>query len=294
VGVVRQVKLADGLIVSAPNAIEAAVVYREIFLEKTYERHGITLPPGATVFDIGANIGLYSIHVYRTVSGVHLHAFELVPDTYQVLKDNLQKHAPGAVAYNIGVADRNTDVDIRFDPFSTITTSLEPSIWGKSAKRTVSPWAWGRAALRDLAQVASPPPWVSPARRGLEMPIVRYFILALLGISLAAVHLRSRLFTRRRRCKLRTLSEVLRTTQVQVVDLVKIDVEGAEESVISGISDTEWPKIRQFVIEVHDVDDRVSRLTRLLERRGFLVIQAREDWALHELLSISTLYARRA
>ena len=77
------------------------------------------------------------------------------------------------------------------------------------------------------------------------------------------------------------------------VDLVKIDVEGAEEQVLAGVAEHDWPRLRQLAIEVHDVDGRLERLAAMLEGRGYRVTSAREDWALHELLGISTLYAWR-
>ena len=81
---------------------------------------------------------------------------------------------------------------------------------------------------------------------------------------------------------------------VERVDLLKVDVEGAEEAVLAGIPDATWPAIRQLVVEVHDVDGRLERLRRLLERCGYRTQSAREDWALHQLLGIYTLYATRA
>jgi len=90
-----------------------------------------------------------------------------------------------------------------------------------------------------------------------------------------------------------TLSQALALSGESHVDLVKIDVEGAEEEVLAGIGDADWPRIRQFVIEVHDVDGRLDRMTRLLEARGFQATHAREDWKLHQVLRISTLYAAR-
>ena len=38
------------------------------------------------------------------------------------------------------------------------------------------------------------------------------------------------------------------------MDLLKIDVERAEKEVLQGILPSDWPKIRQVAMEVHDVD----------------------------------------
>lgn len=48
-----------------------------------------------------------------------------------------------------------------------------------------------------------------------------------------------------------------------------------------------------MIVEVHDVDGRLERVRALLASKGFEVEVGREDWALHPLLGISTLFARR-
>ena len=87
------------------------------------------------------------------------------------------------------------------------------------------------------------------------------------------------------------LSESLAETGVDSVDLVKIDVEGSEESILAGIQDSDWDRFHQFVIEVHDVNGRLNRMSDLLEHHGYRTFLAREDWEMHGLLGIWTLYA---
>lgn len=57
---------------------------------------------------------------------------------------------------------------------------------------------------------------------------------------------------------------------VTAVDLLKIDVEGAELDVLRGIADAEWPLIAQVVAEVHDIDGRLDDVLGLLSARGFV------------------------
>ena len=81
-----------------------------------------------------------------------------------------------------------------------------------------------------------------------------------------------------------TADEMLSTSSVEVdvvrlsqvlprhrsrIDLVKVDVEGAELEVLLGIDDEDWPRIAAVVVEVHDVDGRLAEVERLLARRGF-------------------------
>jgi FkbM family methyltransferase len=46
---------------------------------------------GLTVVDVGANIGIYSLHAARIVGGEgRVHSFEPVPKIHQILRDNMQ------------------------------------------------------------------------------------------------------------------------------------------------------------------------------------------------------------
>ncbi|HXA27608.1 MAG TPA: FkbM family methyltransferase [Candidatus Angelobacter sp.] len=54
----------------------------------------------------------------------------------------------------------------------------------------------------------------------------------------------------------------------RAVDLLKVDVEGAELDVLHGIDARHWPLIRQVVMEVQDLDDRLAQVCDLLERHG--------------------------
>ena len=47
------------------------------------------------------------------------------------------------------------------------------------------------------------------------------------------------------------MSDVLRTESIDQVDLLKLDVEGAELEVLEGIGDRDWPSIKQVVGELH-------------------------------------------
>jgi FkbM family methyltransferase len=54
----------------------------------------------------------------------------------------------------------------------------------------------------------------------------------------------------------------------RAVDLLKVDVEGAELDVLLGIDAQHWPLIRQVVMEVQDLDGRLGDVCALLMRHG--------------------------
>jgi hypothetical protein len=72
---------------------------------------------------------------------------------------------------------------------------------------------------------------------------------------------------------------------------MKIDVQKAELEVMEGIEAGHWPRIRQLVVEIHDIDGRVEKVRSLLTSRGYHVVV--EQDSLYRGSNISNLYAIR-
>ena len=73
-----------------PNLAEL-ITYREIFVSRVYQRFSDFRPIGsAVVFDIGANIGFYTLQVAGSLSGGTIYAFEPNPDAYSKLVKNVE------------------------------------------------------------------------------------------------------------------------------------------------------------------------------------------------------------
>src|SRR5262249_47990981 len=70
-------------------------------------------------------------------------------------------------------------------------------------------------------------------------------------------------------CSLRTLSDIINEDHIERIDLLKIDVEKSEFDVLAGIKDEDWEKIKQIVIEVHDIKGRLDQIAALLRKQGF-------------------------
>lgn len=78
----------------------------------------------------------------------------------------------------------------------------------------------------------------------------------------------------------RSLSTVLKEQGLRgkTIDFLKVDVEGAESKVLTGIDDETWRCINQLVVEVHDGDDgRARKIMELCTSKGFAhVVQTQE------------------
>ena len=232
-----QHELADGELVVHLNRRETEFMDREIFVQQGYLQHGIEIAPGACVFDVGANIGLFSLFAARQAAGVKLYAFEPVPAIHAVLRANVALHGLDADLFECGLGNREAEVDFDYYPH---VSGLSGYGGGEEARATVRAYLAaqddGRLSEADVESV-----------------------------------LPDRLRHETVRCRLRTLSSVLRERGVLRIDLLKIDVERAELDVLEGIEASDWPKIRQIALEVHDLDGRVRRIGDLLERQGFAV-----------------------
>ncbi|GGO97755.1 FkbM family methyltransferase [Wenjunlia tyrosinilytica] len=75
------------------------------------------------------------------------------------------------------------------------------------------------------------------------------------------------------------------------IDLLKIDVEGAELEVMEGLDADDWHRVEQTVIEVQDLDGRLEAVTGILDAQGFSVSVERA--ALPEEFRYSMVYATR-
>jgi hypothetical protein len=94
------------------------------------------------------------------------------------------------------------------------------------------------------------------------------------------------------RCEMRTLSEVISEYGVDRIDLLKVDVEKAELDVLNGIDGKDWPKIRQVVVEVHDLDRRVETTRKLLIAAGLRSVSVEQPPTLKDT-NIFTVFATR-
>jgi FkbM family methyltransferase len=79
----------------------------------------------------------------------------------------------------------------------------------------------------------------------------------------------------------RRLSDVLASTGPEgPIDLVKVDVEGAELDVLQGIDEKDWARINRFVIEVQDLHGRLDAVLAALDAHGFdTVVEQPEEVA---------------
>jgi hypothetical protein len=61
----RRCKLPNNIEIAYQSKVEAEYFYKDIFEKQIYLRNGITLKDGDCVFDVGGNIGLFTLFVHQ-------------------------------------------------------------------------------------------------------------------------------------------------------------------------------------------------------------------------------------
>jgi FkbM family methyltransferase len=232
-------RVGDGMVMFGHSRGEAEFLYGEVFERQEYLRGGVTLPEDAVVFDVGAHAGYFSVFVARECPQATVFAFEPIPDLYEVLRLNTTVHDVRARLFGHGLAERSGSDTFTYYPDMSIMS--------------------GRFARDDEDRAV----------------VAAYLRNEQDADGIAAADVRDLLATRMRRhavtCTLRTLSEVIDEQDVDRIDLLKIDAEKSELGILRGVRASHWPRIRQVVAEVHDVDGRVGEVVTLLRDNGFEV-----------------------
>lgn len=245
--------LPNGLHIAHQSAFQTNILYPEIFDSEVYLRHGITLTSGDFVFDVGANIGLFTLFVARKCSNnAHIYAFEPSPPTFEVLRTNTLLHAPQTHLCNYGLSDKPGNASLMFFPHMSGMSGLfsQAEKDRDIFKRGICNWVQEGENNYDRATLL----------QELDNTIEDYFA-------------DSEVYE----CQLKTFSSVIEEYGIAEVDLLKIDVERAELDVLLGIQEHDWRKIKQIVVEVHN-QKLLKHIIELLAHYDFdMVIETEES-----------------
>jgi FkbM family methyltransferase len=224
---------------------------------------GLELHSGDVVFDVGANIGLFALAAARRIPELRFFAFEPIPALYRALEKNLGEahllNGSGSKLFQLGVSRNENDNDAEFFYFRNFPSDSTRYIDDKRkefqkffqtkadgwrrAKPTLIPGAVADVLADVFARLPEGPVgrWVSDRVTGLE----------------------------KHRCRMTTLSRVITDENLEKIDAIKVDVEGAEMDVLAGIAPEHWKRVRQVVIEGHDDNGNLARVRALLAEAGF-------------------------
>lgn len=234
----------DGLQIFHHALSETKYVYHEIFEDRIYFRHGINLSAGESVFDIGANIGLFTMFVEENFADIKVYAFEPSSQIFRVLKANVERYRDRVTTYNCGVAARCGEARFTFYPRYSIMSGFH----GGTEEDKTALRAGIRSHLRE---------------QGIENPQER-FVEMMLKQALQD--------QQEQVCRLESVSGVMDKERIGTLGLLKIDAEGSELDILMGIREEHWPGIRQIVMEVHDASGtKYKEIEEILTNKGYLL-----------------------
>jgi FkbM family methyltransferase len=210
---------------------------QEIFTDQIYLRHGVTLEDGDCVFDIGANIGLFTLFVHQRCRNPQVYSFEPIPPTCDVLRTNVELYGLEARVFQCGIGEARQQAEFTFYPQMAGLSGRFPEEDAETTRSILETW------FDKL-------PGERPEGEALDALVEEY--------------LRSETFS----CEIETVSEMIRRTGVEAIDLLKIDVERSEVQVLAGIEEEHWPLIRQTVLEIHS-KELLQEVSDDLAARGF-------------------------
>ena len=258
--------MPDGTVVFCIRPAEAKVLDSHI---EGYMTHGIRVQPGNTVFDVGANIGLFGVRMAQRCDGnLRLFAFEPIPAIRACTIQNLAGW-DCATVLPFGVSAAPWEATFTYYPHAPSLSSAHTDDWvgqGDAMKHAI------------VGNARSAPMWYA-----------KLFPSFLAGWMAKWMVASPETFV----CQLRPLSDIIVEHGVDRIDLLKIDCEGAEEPALLGIRTEHWPMIQQAVIEVHDLDGRLDRIVDLLQRHGLNQITVEKEAALQRT-QLSNIYAHRS
>jgi FkbM family methyltransferase len=255
---------------------EVPVLYTQI---QQYLRHGIELHPGDTLFDVGANIGLFSLWASEQCQNdLQIYAFEPIPEIFAVLSRNAELLPQNRMkVFECGLAQASKSVIFDYYPNATVLSTAYPDSW-QQTRSTI------RQAIETSITHPSDDEPVDVTRLRRFPPLIRSLLIYL--------KLNQLLQVKSIRCQMRSLSEIIRVHPVQQIDLLKLDVEGSELDVLLGIESQDWHKIQQIVVEVHNQSQRIDQITALLKQQGFSKITIEQELMFQDT-DIFNLYAAR-
>jgi FkbM family methyltransferase len=259
----RRYKLPNNLEIVYQTKAEADYFYEDIFKNQVYLKHGITLRDRACIFDVGANIGMFTLFVNQQSNNPTIYSFEPVPNLFEILRLNTTLHKVNVKLFNFGLSNETKTATFTFYPNSSGMSSFYAD---EEEEKEVL-----QAIMTNQLQ---------SGMAGMEQ-VMEY----------ADELLEERLKAQTLTCQLRTLSEIIRENNVEFIDLLKIDVQKSELDVLQGIENHDWEKIQQIVIEVHDIEGRLEHITNLLRMQGYHVVAEQEN--LYEGSTIHNIYAVR-
>lgn len=240
-------KTEDGLQFYYLNDYETRLSYDAIFKRTIYENSNITVRDHDVILDIGANIGLFPLYLHsvKKIKNVRFFAFEPNQMLFEVLTQNIKLSNFNAEIFPVGVTDKNGTEEFVFYPEFTIGSAVSKyadwgdKIFGDFAVHSMR----ARQKNNELNEK-----WINRIKK-LNSTFVKKEVS---------------------NCIVKNISSIIEEYQIPKIDLIKINAENSELDILHGIKHSDWDKIKQLIIEVHDEDNLLQQdIIAILKEKKF-------------------------
>ncbi len=257
--------LKNGKQVFHLNEYETDFLYKELFVDRVYLKNGIQLTGASVVVDIGANIGLFAVFLQEQFPGCKIVLVEPSPVLCEIIRANTNAFADQVQVVQKGISNARKEADFTFYAGYSILSGFKADA-AKDAQ-------FLRGGIKSqLSRLR-----LSPERE-------EEFIASLMEGKLSD----PQCF----KAELISLDDLITAQDLQRIDLLKIDAEGCEMEILMGVGASNWPKIKQLVMEVHDAEGcMLGKIVELIEAHGFKTLVEQE--ANFKETGICNLYASR-
>ena len=228
--------LPDGRAVICPNRSEALGLWQEIGDGSAYATAVADLRPQECVLDVGAHVGLSSLYAAGRMPHIRILAFEPAAATYECLALNFERHVPIGTAVKTAIGATEDSMTISYRPLMAALSTTSPCQDDEERN------------LHAFSTAAGADPEVRDAMMLMYYDVHHYEV----AVS--------------------TISAIIELYGVTHIGVLKVDVERAERDVLAGIAECDWPRIRQLVLDVHDIDGRLAEIVELLKNHGYSVV----------------------
>ena len=240
---------------------EALHLWQEIYEDNAYLVDKGMFGQSPTIVDIGANIGIFSRYILDLITDSRVFSVEPIPELVDCLRSNLSEFGERAKILNCACGSKSQhSAEITFFPNVPAMSSRYPDI-EKEAR-----------LLRSLLNNSRPLSASNDHDYGQET-------------------LEDLFVARSQSSKLITVSDIIDQHSIEAIDLLKIDVQRGEDTILDGIGSEDWTKIRNVVIEMQDDGQSLVKIRRRLEEHGFHVEV--KQAAIHLQTNVSYVSARK-
>jgi FkbM family methyltransferase len=255
--------LPNKMQVAYQSKAEVEYFYRDIFEKQIYLKNGITINPGDCIFDVGANIGLFSLFAHQKQRDVNVYIFEPAPPLFEIVRINTLLHGVNAKIFDCGLSNESKSAILTFYPKSSGMSSFYANEQEEKEILRAIMLNQLHEGVNGMAEI---------------MPFVDDILT-------------DRFQHETYVCQLKTLSAIIAENDVDRINLLKIDAQKSELDILEGIEDHHWEKVDQIVIEVHDLNERLNTIVEFLTRCKYEIVVEQE--CLYRGSNLYNLYAVR-